>query len=160
MSDLTISLAVGQQEGCLPGREERGHLGNCSWKKGWPAVRLWRLAVWSPRRGVGVPCLPSLPFLDIQSGTYLLLIRTDTNPEVPTGLLLWVVEPLLCLAALEMRRTKLPGANLERWKAVHVRYAHSTLPDLPFVSTPSMSSKEKWLLVTKVSALKEGFRNV
>lgn len=39
MSDLTISLQVGQQEGCLPGREELGHLGNCSWNKGLASSR-------------------------------------------------------------------------------------------------------------------------
>jgi hypothetical protein len=34
-----------------------------------------------------------------------------------------------------------------------------TLPDLPFVSTSSTLSEEKWLLVTKVLVLKEAFGN-
>lgn len=136
-------------------REGGGHLGNHSWNEAWPAVGPWSFRVTSPQRCECV--MPFLPFLAIQSGTDLLFIRTEANTEAPRGAILRVVKSLLCLAALELKtrssREQTPKGEKPR-TCVMCNSSRSA-----FVSTSSMLSEEKWMLVTKVSALKKAFGN-
>lgn len=127
MPGLIVSPAAGHQEGLarLATRERRVRppwellLGEGLTSRG----TLAHQQCGSSCRGVSMP--PSLLFLVTQCGASLLLIRIETNNWGAHGVaILRVVNPLLFLAALELKKRSSRKETLKGEKTVHLRNAH------------------------------------
>lgn len=127
MPGLIVSPAAGHQEGLarLATRERRVRppwellLGEGLSSRG----TLAHQQCGSSCRGVSMP--PSLLFLVTQCGANLLLIRIETNNWGAHGVaILRVVNPLLFLAAVELKKRSSRKETLKGEKTVHLRNAH------------------------------------